>query len=376
MNKIIGILFASLILQGCDWGLGPNYESTSETLYVDYYQEACSHNSTDMCFRLRKNTNDAFTLSLVDNTGFDSLEWGKRYTVQVEVDYDSAGADSMYRLISVDSEEIVDAATNNFVLTFNMSSQILLDNLNNSWVIAGQDVFSCVESDCVLLTNSYNANEKIQLKFSAQDDQLTLLEVLCSAAENDFSANCEGLNRSNWDIAQYQSDCGLSEPKLCLIYRENDTANNAWHIFPFEITDFSANWGTAYDIQVEVTSSGGSVRSAQWLQENSTEDLTDSEFNVVMRTGVQGLKKSNSGIINYSGIEFNCERYVQCDSINKAIERADTESERFIALLTEIELVNDETTLIIKSITCDETYGDFKENCLDINEDIIWFENP
>ena len=369
-------MFVSLLLQGCDWGLGPNYESTSETMYVDYYQEACNSNTTEMCFRMRSNIDDAFALSVVENTGFDSLEWGKRYTVQVEVEYDTDGADSFYRFIGIDSEEVVDATTNDFLLTFNMSSQILLDNLNNSWIIAGEDVFSCAESDCVLLTNAYNANEKIQLKFSAQDDLLTLLGVTCSAAENDFSSNCEGLNKTNWDIAQYQSDCGLAEPKLCLIYRENDVADESWHISPFEITDFTANWGTAYDIQVEVTSSGGSVRAAQWLQENSTEDLTDSEFNVVMRTGVQGLKKSSLGIIDYSGIEFNCERNTQCDLINKAVDRADTDSERFIAMLTEIEVVDGEVLLIINSITCDEAYSDFKENCLDLNEDIIWFENP
>lgn len=375
MNKI-SIVVVSLLLQACDWGLGPNYESTAETLYVDYYREACNDNAAEMCFRMRSSIDDVFSLSLVENTGFDSLEWGKRYTLQVEVDYDSEGADSLYRLISVDSEEIVDASTNNFVLAFNMSSQILLDNMNNSWIIAGEDVFSCVEEDCTLLTNSYNTNEKVQLKFSAQDDQLTLLEFVCSAAENDFSSRCEGLNKTNWDIAQYQSDCGLSEPKLCLIYRENATADDDWHILPFAITDFTANWGTSYDIQLEVTSSGGSVRSAQWLQENSAEDLSDSEFNVVMRTGVQGLKKSNSGIINYSGIEFDCERNVQCDAINDAVDSANADSERFIALLTEIEVIEGQTALIIKSITCDEAFSDFQENCLDTNEDIVWFESP
>lgn len=375
MNKIY-VLLASVLLQGCDWGLGSNYDSSSETMFVDFYKEACSSTSAEMCFRMRSSAEESFVLSTVDNSGFDNLEWGKRYTLEVEVEYDSDGADSFYRLLNVDSEDDVDAAANDFTLAFNMSSEILLDNLNNSWILAGEDTFTCTDSDCALLTTSYNASEKIQLKFTAQDDQLTLVNVICSAAEADFSSSCDGISETNWDIAHFQTDCGLSEPKLCLVYRENAASNEAWHVLPFDIDDFTAIWGTKYDIEVEGISSGGSVRSAKWLQENNNEDLSDSEFNVVMRTGVQGLDKSSSGMISYDDVAFDCEENLQCDLIDDVVDSADSDSERFIALLTEIEIVDGETSLIIKSITCDETYSDFKANCLDENDDIIWNENP
>ena len=98
MNKIY-VLFTSLLLIGCDWGLGPSYDPTSETAYVDYYKEACDSTSTNMCLRMRFDTSDDYVLSSVPNVGFDNLEWGKRYTVQVEVEYDSSGDHDLYSLL-------------------------------------------------------------------------------------------------------------------------------------------------------------------------------------------------------------------------------------------------------------------------------------
>lgn len=385
MNKLYPILtsaaltslvFTSLLLSGCDWDLGPSYDPTSETMYVDYYKEACDSSSTDMCFRSRFDTDDAFVLSTVANSGFDDLEWGKRYTLQVEVEYDSSGDDSLYSLLSIDSEEVIDADTNSFSLTFNMSSQILLDNLNNSWIIAAEDVFSCIDSDCTLLTNAYNASEEIELEFNATDDQLTLLDVVCSAAENDFESDCEGIDKADWDIAHYQTDCGTFEPRLCLVYREHSNSDDAWHILPFEITDFTASWGTQYDIEVEVTSSGDAIRSATWLQENSNEDLSGTEFNIVMRTGVQGLQESSSGVISYDDTDFNCALNSVCDDIDDAVNSADSSSERILALLTRVETINESSVFVIQSITCDESSEDdeFKENCADVNDEVIWIE--
>jgi hypothetical protein len=374
MNKIY-VLLTSLLLLGCDWGLGPSYDPTSETAYVDYYKEACDSTSTNMCMRMRFDTADDFVLSSVPNVGFDNLEWGKRYTVQVEVEYDSSGDHDLYSLLSVSNEEAVDPASNPFVLTFSMSSQILLDNLNSSWIIAGEDVFACSNSDCALLTNAYNASEQIQLEFSAIDDQLTLLTVACSAAENDFASNCEGVNKANWDIAHYQTDCGLFDPKLCYVYRDNASSDDTWYVFHYEITDFTAEWGTEYDIQVEAVTTAGSVRSATWLKENSQQDLSADAFNVVMRTGVKGLEKSNAGVLSYDGIEFNCAINFQCDAINNVIDSADSSSDRILALLTHAVIADDNTVLLaIESITCDASSDEFKENCADEHDEIIWFE--
>ena len=372
MHKIY-LLLASLLLQGCDWGLGSSYDPTSETMYVDYYNEACNSTSADMCFRKRFDTKDDFVLNAVPNTGFDSLEWGKRYTLQVEVEYDSSGDDSLYSLLSVSNETTIDAATNSFILALNMSSGILLDNLNNSWILAGEDVFSCIESDCILLTNAYNSNEWVQLEFSATDDQLTLINVICSAAENDFASECEGIDKTNWDIAHYQTDCGIFAPRLCLVYRDDGAADDPWYILPFEITDFTASWGTEYNIQVETTTAGDAVRSASYQKENSKEDQSADDFNVVMRTGFEGLEKSSAGIITYADVEFDCQTNQQCDAIDDAIDDANSTSERLIALLTRVVIDNEETQLIIQSITCNESRADFQEDCVDL-EDVIWIE--
>lgn len=375
MNKIY-LLLVSLLLQGCDWGLGPSYDPTSETMYVDYYKEACNSTSTDMCFRKRFDTEDEFVLNAVSNAGFGDLEWGKRYTLQVEVEYDSGGDDSHYSLLSISNETVIEAATNGFVLALNMSSGILLDNLNNSWTLAGEDVFSCIESDCILLTNASNSSEWVQLEFSAVDDELTLKNVICSAAENDFASECEGINKTNWDIAHYQTDCGIFAPRLCLVYRDDGSSDDIWYILPFEITDFTASWGTEYNIQVETTTAGGAVRSASYQQENSNEDLSGNDFNVVMRTGSEGLEKSSAGVLSYADVEFDCETNQQCDLIDDAIDNANDTSERLIALLTrvEVDIVNEETQLIIQEITCDDSRDEFQVNCVDLNDDVIWIE--
>lgn len=364
----------TLLLSGCDWGLGSHYSSTTKTAYVDYYQEACSSDGTDMCYRMRFDTNDDFLLSTVPTTGFDDLEWGKRYTLQVEAERDSAGKDTSYRLDSIDNEEVVDAATNPFVLTFSMSSQILLENSSDSWIISAEDIFDCIESDCVLLTNSYNSNEKIQLEFTALDDKLTLVKVACSAAENEFASECEGVNKMKWDVAHYQSDCGAFDPKLCLIYRESNSSNDSWYIWPFGITGFSASWGTEYELEVEVTTSAGSLRSARLLTEISTADKEEESFIVVMRTGVKGLAESDSGVLTYDGIKFNCELNDQCASVNAAIQKADSDSERVIALQVRSKTLDEVLLLTVEALTCEAASDEFQENCADDNDQIIWVQ--
>lgn len=373
MNKIY-IVVISLLLLGCDWGLGPSYKSTTETVYIDYYKVACDSRSTTMCFRLRFDTDDEFSLSKIAHSGFDAFEWGKRYTAKIKVDYDSDGDDELYRLKSIEAEEVVDSDDAPFVLALSMSSQILLDNANDSWMLAGEDAFSCIEADCILLTNAYNSGAKVQLKFSASDDKLTLRKVVCTAAENNFAATCEGINQTRWDIAHYQTDCGLFEPRLCLLYRDADGSDDSWTILHSQVTGFSADWGYEYDIQVETKKVSGSIRSAKLLKENNRDDVADKDFNVVMRTGPKGLKKSLSGKILYDGIEFDCATNGLCNLIDNAVDDAEINSERILALLINAEISGENTDLIIQSITCDESRSDFKTECVDSNDDVIWIE--
>lgn len=364
----------TLVLSGCDWGLGSTYSSTTKTAYIDYYQEACSADGTDMCFRMRFDTDDEFVVNTLPTSGFDGLELGKRYTIQVETERDSAGKDSSYAFKSTDSEEVVDPAKNNFVLTFSMSSQILLKNSDTSWIISAEDIFDCKEADCILLSNSYNANEKIQLNFTAADNKLTLIEVKCSAAVNDFESKCEGINKDNWDIAHYQSDCISFEPKLCLVYRDSDSSSNPWHILPFDITGFTAAWGTEYELEVKVTTSSGSIRSASFVSEVSKVDKQADNFIVSMRTGVKGLAESKSGLLTYDGVTFNCDQNAQCSDVDSAIKKADADSERTIALQVIAKVINEELTLTVEDLICDAKSDDFQKDCADKNDKIIWIE--
>jgi hypothetical protein len=97
-------------------------------MYVDYYQEACDESSTSVCLRTRFDTDGAFEIDSVSVSGFNNLQWGGRYIVQVEAEQDSSGKDIHYSFESINSTQVIDASNNEFGLTFNMASGILFDN--------------------------------------------------------------------------------------------------------------------------------------------------------------------------------------------------------------------------------------------------------
>jgi hypothetical protein len=59
----------------------------------------------------------------------------------------------------------------------------------------------CSPSDCTLLAKSYRDNEKIKLRFSAENNELTSLRVACQSSEADFFTLCESVNDGVWDIS-------------------------------------------------------------------------------------------------------------------------------------------------------------------------------
>jgi hypothetical protein len=146
---------------------------------------------------------------------------GSRYTVQVEAERDSSGKDIHY---SFKSTQVIDASNNEFVLMFSMTSGILFDNQNDSWTIAMDQTFVRPRSDCTLLAKFYRDNEKIQFRFSAEDNELTLIGVACQSFEADFSTQCKGVNDGVWDIAHRLQTVGCSSLE-CLIYKENTDAS-------------------------------------------------------------------------------------------------------------------------------------------------------
>ena len=374
MNKFL-LLFTCLYISACDLDLGSSYDPTTRTMYVDYYQEACDENSNSLCLRTRFDTDDAFKVNQISMSGFENLQWGSRYTLQVEAERDGNGKDTHYRLEGIDSTTVIEASNNEFVLTFNMVSGILQDNQNNSWTIAAEKVFSCVEADCTLLANSYRDEQKIQLSFTAEDNLLTLLKVTCQSSVTDFSSVCEGTSSKVFDIAHYRSDCGVSEPQLCLVYKEDTDASTAWNVLPFEITDFTAQWGQQYQLDVKVKVEAVDLKSVEFVKENDpVKDKINVSFNMVMRTGTSGLKSSDNDVITYDGIEFNCSRYTQCDDIDKAVKRATSNYEQFLILQAFVESGDDSPVIVIKELVCDAQGNKFKADCVSEHDDVYWNE--
>jgi hypothetical protein len=377
MNKIF-IVVVSFTLSACDLDLGSSYDPTTRTMYVDYYQEACNDSSTSLCFRTSLDTENDYKINEVSTLGFEELEWGNRYTVQVEAERDGDGKDTLYRLQGIDATEVIDSSNNDFVLTFNMDSGILLDNQNNSWIIATEKVFTCTVDDCALLADAYRDAEKIQLSFSAANNELTLLAVKCQSSDASFSSECEGINDAVLDIAHYRTDCGLFEPRLCLVYKEDADASTDWNVLPFEITDFTFQWGQQYTLDVEVKIEAKDLKSVTFKKENSTAiDQTDTTFKMVMRTGPSGLKVSDNEVINYDDIEFNSSRLNKCSDIDDAVNKATDDEERFLILQVIVETSAAIPVIIIQDLTCHAGGSDaFKADCLadSDNDNVYWIE--
>lgn len=371
------IILLSLIsfLVGCDLDLGSSFDPTTRTLYVDHYREACSESSQDLCFRIRLTEEDSFVLTTLPMTGFDSLEWGKRYQLQVEAERDDSGKDTSYSLEIIDATEVMDPASNDFVLTFNMSSDILLDNSSDgtgsSWIIAAEKVFTCVAADCAVISSAYTDRQKIQLNFSAADNNLTLKGVKCFSSENDFTSECEGINDKAWDIAHFKTDCGLHFPSWCYVYKEAADSSTGWSLLDIDIADFNALWGEQYDIDVTTSLKAGSIESATYIEQNESSVVTDS-FKFVMQTGNGGLSKSDNNVISYLDIEFDCSTNAKCDDLDDAIDRSTDSTDRILIVEARVETSAAVPVIIIENLICDSAGTVFKVECADDHDDVYW----
>ena len=376
MKNYLLLSFVSL-LAACDLELGSSFDPTTRTLYIDHYREACSESSTDLCFRIRLSEEDSFALTTLPMTGFDSLEWGSRYQVQVEADRSDSGKDVAYSLESIDSTEVMDPATNDFVLTFNTVSGILVNNSSDdsasSWIIAAEKIFSCEAADCANILSATTDSQKIQLNFSASNNELTLKEVTCYASENDFATECEGVNNVAWDIAHYRTDCGLYKPSWCYVYKETGDSATSWNLLDIGIADFTAFWGQEYDIDVKTTKKAGTISSAIFLEQNASKVITSS-FKFVMQTGVGGLVKSNNDVISYLDVEFDCSTNNQCSDIDGAIDEATDSEDRILIVEASVETSAEIPVIIIGDLVCHAGSAKFKVDCAADLDDVYWVE--
>lgn len=372
------LLLFSFLLSACDLDLGSHYDPTVETVYVDYYREPCDDSTTELCYRIRFDTDEAFKLTTLPTTGFDSLEWGSRYVIRAEVDYSDRGEEESYTFENIVSVEVMEPVSNDFVLTFYTSSGILQDNSSDasgsSWMIAGETTFTCEETDCAAISAAFNANKLIQLNFQAENDQLTLQAVKCSASEDDFSTECEGIVDESWDIAHYKTDCGLYIPSWCHVYKDTSESSSNWHLLAVDIEDFTYQWGTQYDVDVTVDLSAGSLSAAKLINVNDSDEITDS-FKTVIRFDAES-SDSDAGILTYQGVFFDCDRYSLCDDIDEIIDDLEETEERIVVLEGALEDDGStSTTFIVEELVCDSDSSTFKENCADSDDEVYWVNN-
>ena len=372
------LLFLFFLLSACDLGLGSHYDPKVDTLYVDYYREPCDDSTTDLCYRIRFDTDEAFKLTTLPTTGFDSLEWGSRYTIKAEIEYNDRGQEESYTFENIVSAEVMEPVSNDFVLTFYTASGILQDNSSDasgsSWMIAGDTIFTCETTDCAAISAAFNANKLIQLNFQAENDELILQAVKCYASEDDFSTECEGIVDESWDIAHYKTDCGLYIPSWCHVYKGTSESSSNWHLLAVDIEDFSYQWGTQYDVDVTVDLSAGSLSSARLTNVNDSDEIMDS-FKTVIRFDAES-SDSDAGILTYQGVLFDCGRYSLCDDLDDIIDDLDDTEERIVVLEgSSSDNGSTNTTIIVENLVCDSDSSTFKENCADSDDEVYWVNN-
>lgn len=389
-----GLLFAaSLILLGCD--LGSHYDPVEKTLYVDYYQEPCSDNSTDLCLRISTEEASSYALTSLPMKGFESLLWGVRYKVKVESDRDGRGKVTSHTLLSIESSEDIAPLISDFVLTLPMSSGILKDNSSDGsgseWILAGEKTFTCQQGECAAITSALTANQKLQLNFRVENNEIKLQAVKCAASDANFSTECEGIKESSWNIAHFKTDCGLYVPSWCHVYKETSESTEDWKLLPIDIAEFTDNeyqWGIQYDIAVSTVIKAGSLESASYskdTKENDNTDLNgsrlDSAFKFVVRTGDK-LAKSADGVINYLGTELDCDRYNLCYKLNQMIADSD---EQILVLEGKVEFSDSRNEpsseenseleagqVVLQKLVCDAKVAQFKADCADQYDDVYW----
>jgi hypothetical protein len=201
------------------------------------------------------------------------------------------------------------------------------------------------------------------------------LAIRCQSSPTDFSSVCEGSSTEVFDIAHYRSDCGLFEPRLCLVYKEDADASTEWNILPFEISGFTAQWGRQYQLDVNVKIEAKDLKSVEFIKEKDQAiDRINESFKVVMRTGASGLEASANDVIIYDNVEFNCARYNKCSEIDKAVERASSKQEQFLILAAFVESSGDTPIIVIEDLLCDAQSNEFTTNCVSEYDDVYWIE--
>ena len=360
---------ATLLLSACKLGIHKDDETV--TLQVDSYKQQCDEDSASLCFRIRDDEDDDWSLWTEPFNGFDSYEWGYIYTLEVVVSYQSGGsAPASYTYQSTTEREIVTGSDQYFTLDLHTDTGILAQITETTWNMGGEIDFPCLD-ECDDLSAVVAEQQIGSFEFRADEGDLTLTGVLCSTGDDDeFNDNCSGKSTENWFVAQFLSDCGFTEPALCLLYRT--TESDPYELLPLEdgIDDFTLSWGTGYDIDViKSVSGGGNLTGAELTQENTTTTALGSTWSFLMVLRGEGLDSSTDGLIDLydSNISLDCTQYSLCDSLDNRIDE-----DQYLLLQAFVE---SSTTVVVTDIICDDVnYGSFSA-CVDeqdADDDFNW----
>lgn len=363
-------LLSLLALGGCI-ELGPSWSDKNETRQVDYYKEQCDKNSASLCFRIREESSDSWEIVEAPFSGFDDYIWGQRHEVNVRVSFNDDGSTSSYVVTALNSSEQVTSSENVFAINLYTEAGILVQNSDTNWQLGGEIDFDC-NSACDELASAVSNQYATRLEFTLVDGDtpgISLNQVICAASEDDFDSDCEGESQVTWQIGWFQSDCGLAEAAMCLVYRVN--SSDDFELLQLEngISGFTLEWGEQHDIEVTQTVSDGGNITAVTLDE--ADDAPDARegpsYNFAMVLRGSELKEPNNSLITiYDGdVDLNCAG--ACSVLRSAIDDNHW-------LLVDVYVDGDELMLVNGSDSvCSRGFlADFRDDCIDENDDVTW----
>jgi len=348
---------SALLLGGCI-ELGVSYSDKDETIQVNYYKGQCKSDSSSLCFMVKQDSGDSFAV-FENFSGFSAYQWGNQYSVEVETSFDDSGDPESYRYLSTKSTDAVDNA---FSMKLYSAAGVLTTSDQLSWNLGGEISFTTTAEQGAVINAAVTADEVMQLQFTAANNVLTFSKVLCSAAEKDFAAQCEGTSSVDWTIAHFQSDCNLNTEHLCLIYRVDESDD--WELLQTDSSDiegFTPEWGKEYNIEViKTVSDGGQLTSAKLDDDggdDSPTDRLDTTYRFVFVLNGRLLAKPDS---NNQTTLYDSSQVLNCGSVCSAVEDA-IDSDNMMLLRGYVQ----SSEVFVDQVLCDENPGSAFNSCVD-----------
>ncbi len=350
------LLLAATLVSGCQ--LGRHWDDKKETLFVDFYKVPCDDDESRLCFRSREKETNSWRNDAPELSEFDQFEWGYRYTLEVETSFNSKGNASRYRFLSVEEKTAITSAENTFALKIDASTGIVSQS-GSEWFLHDK-AFAC-NSDCSSLSTIINNSQLAELEFQAQENNLTLTKIKCSAGEDNYDEQCGGQKDVTWKVAHFRSDCGNADGELCYLYRLN--SSDDWELLPVDIEGFEHTWGNEYEIEVKETRSDTDRITAATLKQDDAapRDRTGeaNDFYFVLQGRL--LDDSSDGKVTlYDSADLTLSCGSACSKLDDYIEDDDW-------LLLQAYVGSD--GLVLEEITCHAETLNLLRQC---DENVDW----